>query len=319
MRIYDNLSELEEKFDTFIFDAYGVFYNGQNFYKGAVEYMEHLVLSDKTVIILSNSSQKASLAARGYEKRGLYADRHYNFFVTSGQVCFEAIENQALPVRGNRYFEIGHKADVFSETMYYKKVSQPQEADFAFISVPYLSIEEYKNSAEYKDKLLPAKTDENGNIIYWDSKVIEPFLPLIEKCVSLGLPAINANPDFYASEKHIGYQDVDYVVRNGLIAEHYRQKGGSVYEYGKPNSNVYDYTFELSTAKGRPFAKERTAMIGDTIRTDISGALSAGITPVLCSQTGVTAAEIEQGADLPSLLQQQNIDQDKIYIIRSVA
>lgn len=319
MTIYQNLEAIASQFDVFIFDAYGVFYNGAKFYPGARECMAKLVKEGKTVVILSNSSQLEQACRAGYAKKGLESGVDYHFFVTSGQVCYEDVQNKTLPVKGRKYFLIGQKHEAFSGTDYFQQVKEPLEADFVFISVPYLNQEQVMSMPSYKDCFLPAKADANGQVIYWDTLKITPFLPLIEKCVELGLPAINANPDFYASEKHLGTEDVAYVVRNGLVAEYYRRQGGKVYEYGKPHCKVYEYVFKLLQNQGINCCSQRTAMIGDTLRTDIKGAFNAGIVPVLCLETGVTSNEIKNGLRLEDLLAEEKLNKDKICFIRRVA
>ena len=59
-------------------------------------------------------------------------------------------------------------------------------------------------------------------------------------------------------------------------------------------------------------------MIGDTVRTDIKGAVNAGIVPILCVETGVTAEEISHGKTVKSLCTEQNIDVKQIIQIKSV-
>lgn len=319
MRIFDKLSSLESQFDVFIFDAYGVFYNGQSFYPNACEYMQELVAKRKTVVVLSNSSQSAAKAMQKYATKGLIAGKNYQLFVTSGQVCHEDAREKSLPVAGNKYYILGHGADAMTDQINYQEVSRMEDADFVFISVPQLNPSEQKRAQKFEQNILPVKADEQGRIVLWDSTIIDPFLTGIRRCVELGLPAVNANPDFYASEKHLGADQPAYVVRNGLIAEYYRQAGGKVYEYGKPWKNVYDYTFRCLQKMEISSPKQKIAMIGDTIRTDVKGAVNAGICPILCVETGVTAEEISKGAELSDMLDREKINSEQIYLIRSVA
>lgn len=312
--IYRHLEELEDRFDCFIFDAYGVFYDGAKFYDGVLDYMAHLVQTGKQVVVLSNSSQIAAESMESYRKKGLLFQTHYTHFVTSGQVCREAVEQGKLPLIGRRYFMIGQTARLFDGLDSYTRVLEPEEADFVFITVPYLTHSEVKNYADADKDCLPAKADEKGNVLYWDSVSIRPFLPIIERCAKLGLPALSANPDFYASEKHLDRAGVTFVVRNGLVAEYYRRAGGRVVEYGKPHKAVYDYVFQ----KTGQMASLRTAMIGDTVRTDICGAVQAGIAPVLCVETGVTADALAHGQTLETLIKESNLTQNQLYFIRRV-
>ncbi len=318
MKIYQNLAQLESLFDVYLFDAYGVFYDGNKFYPGAQEYMCHLVSGGKQVVILSNSSTTVENAQKSYEKKGLKPGKDYNYLVTSGQVCRETAVKHELPVPGNKFFMIGHKADALEGVNGYFQVNRPEEANFVFIAIPYLTSDEVARLPKSSD-YLPARAAPDGSVLYWDSLKVEPFMPLIEKCVKLGLPAINANPDYLAQEKHLDREGTTFVLRNGSIAKYYARAGGNVYQFGKPYANVYDYTFSLLSKNNIHVKPDRTAMIGDTIRTDIKGAVNAAIAPVLCLETGVTAKELKAGSKLHDLLASENLADSNIYLIRSVA
>jgi ribonucleotide monophosphatase NagD (HAD superfamily) len=125
----------------------------------------------------------------------------------------------------------------------------------------------------------------------------------------LGLPAISTNPDLIVLEKHFGRKDADWVIRQGSLAQAYRQLGGEVLEFGKPYQNIYDYAFQKFNLTSSP----KIAMIGDTFRTDIQGALNSGITPVWCLDYGVAKYEMEHGKTLE---QQAGGTLDGIYLIR---
>ena len=64
--------------------------------------------------------------------------------------------------------------------------------------------------------------------------------------------------------------------------------------------------------------KAKICMIGDTVRTDIKGAVNSGVVPVLCVQTGVTALELSKGNTVKNLCESENIDVQQIIEINSV-
>ena len=49
MKVYDNLLNISDKFDVFLFDAYGVFWDAGKFFPGSREVMENLVKNGKIV------------------------------------------------------------------------------------------------------------------------------------------------------------------------------------------------------------------------------------------------------------------------------
>ena len=59
----------------------------------------------------------------------------------------------------------------------------------------------------------------------------------------------------------------------GAIAVYYEQKGGRVRSHGKPDRQIYDACLE---ALGN-IERRRVATIGDSLRTDIAGAIGAGL------------------------------------------
>ncbi|MDY6407461.1 MAG: HAD-IA family hydrolase, partial [Pseudomonadota bacterium] len=137
----------------------------------------------------------------------------------------------------------------------------------------------------------------------YNSTIIQPFLPWIDRVYRSGLPVLSTNPDLIASEG--GH----WVIRQGTLAQLFRDRGGRIIEYGKPYSNIYRYAFQ----KLGITPTSRIAMIGDTYRTDIQGALNAGITPIWCTDTGIARYEVEQGN---SLLSQAGGSLDGIILIR---
>ncbi|MDY6407113.1 MAG: hypothetical protein SPL08_00215, partial [Pseudomonadota bacterium] len=74
MKIYDNLLEISNRFDTFLVDAYGVFWDGKGLISGSTETLSALVSQGKQVCILSNTSAiNYSYASKGLTQ-GLRVD-----------------------------------------------------------------------------------------------------------------------------------------------------------------------------------------------------------------------------------------------------
>jgi len=322
--IYNNLTAIAEKFDIFIFDAYGVFWEGNGFYAGSREVMADLIKQGKTVAIVSNSSAISDDLRISYQKRGLIYGEHYNYLISSGDLLlhhlrigdirFEKCENPL------KYYVIGKPHSKAFIGTKYQQVETLNNADFVYIGVPYVyadTIKKYPQSADY---FWPVRLDENGNICEWDTLTAEPFNDIVQQTVDLNLPVLNANPDFTAKEGHhlVPNSNAVFVVRNGMIAQMFRNLGAEVLEYGKPHKNIYDFVFAKLHSDGISIDKNRTCMIGDTVRTDIKGGINAGITPILCIETGVTAEDIHGGQSVENLCAKENIDVKQIIQIKSV-
>ena len=324
MKIYDSLMDIINDFEVFLFDAYGVFWNGDGFYKNSKETMRLLVNMGKTVVVVSNATLLHEDMVASYRRKGMMEGIDYNFMVSSGEVLREDLLNQKLSfktcVSPCSFYTIGATHEkMFAETIY-RQVEDMEAADFIFCGVPFLTKEDVIRFSEYSDCFLPVKTNDKNEVFIWDTTIIEPFLPIIEKAAALKLPVLNANPDYLAQEGHplLKNDRAQFVIRNGTIAETLRQQGNELLEYGKPHKNIYDYVFAELKNCGKMVAKNKICMIGDTIRTDIKGAVNVGIVPVLCVQTGVTAMELSKGNTVKNLCESENIDVQQIIEINSV-
>lgn len=318
--IYSSLSEIADKFEVFLFDAYGVFWNGGGFYKNSKEIMQKLVAEGKTVVVVSNATLLHDDIVASYQRKNLLEGRDYTFMISSGEVLRFDLSRKKISFSGNNFYTIGAKHEkMFAGTMY-KPVENLDEADFVFCGVPFLTAEDIAKYPQYKNCFLPAKTDEKGNIVFWDSTIAEPFEKIVNEISKLKLPALNANPDYLAQEGHPLAKEKapQFVVRNGTIAEMLRQCDNKVIEYGKPHTNIYDYVFAKLQKIGRMADKAKICMVGDTVRTDIKGAVNSGIVPILCVQTGVTALELSKGNTVKNLCESENIDVQQIIEINSV-
>ncbi len=318
--IYNSLLEIADKFEAFLFDAYGVFWNGSGFYKNSKETMQKLVAEGKTVVVVSNATLLHDDMVTSYQRKNLLEGRDYTFMVSSGEVLRQDLINKKLNFIGNKFYTIGAKHEKMFAGTIYQLVENLNDADFVFCGVPFLTEEDIAKYPQYKHSFLPAKADEKGNIVFWDSTTAKPFAKIVNEAAKLKLPALNANPDYLAQEGHPLAKEKapQFVVRNGTIAEMLRQMDNEVIEYGKPHANIYDYVFAKLQKIGKMTDKTKICMIGDTVRTDIKGAVNSGIVPILCVQTGVTALELSKGNTVKNLCESENIDVQQIIEINSV-
>lgn len=322
--IYNNLSEIADLFEVFIFDAYGVFWEGNGFYAGSREMMADLVAKGKTVAVVSNSSALSSDLIASYHRRGIDQNVHYQYLVSSGDLLKQRLQSQKISFAScpnpQKYYVIGKPHQKAFANTKYTQVSTLDDADFVYIGVPFMFADDVARYPQYMNEYWPVTQDENGQIIVWDTLTPIPFEQIVDEVVQRKLPALNANPDWTAKEGHplVENSDAVFVVRNGMIAEMLRKKGAEVLEFGKPHKNIYDYVFSILQQDGITIEKSKTCMIGDTIRTDVKGGINAGITPILCIETGVTAEAISGGQTVESLCEKENIDVKQIIQIKSV-
>lgn len=115
---------------------------------------------------------------------------------------------------------------------------------------------------------------------------------VLRRCLNKGMTVICANPD-----KIVGVGNSTHICA-GAIADVYEAMGGKVSWHGKPHRPIYDRAFELL---GHP-DKPRVMAVGDSLRTDVTGATNYGI-DVLWNAVGIHWQEITND---------NNISQDKI-------
>ena len=294
MWIYESFAEISDRFDVLLVDAYGVFWDGGHFYPGSLETLENAVCQGRRVCILSNTTSFSADSVRSYEKKGMFAGRYYTDFVTSGDVLREAVLAEKLDIPGENIYIWGTpRAALFADSKY-RIVQNADEADAFYISIPQLSTAQKDGFPALAGEFFLSRLSTDDGPQLWDSMVEEPFYASLKQMYNLKLPAICGNPDFRAFEKPKDGGSPQPVIRQGTIAEIYRRMGGRVIEFGKPHANIYQYAFAKLGIK--PSA--RVAMIGDTFRTDIAGALNAGISAVWCVETGMSRYEAEQGVTL---------------------
>lgn len=107
---------------------------------------------------------------------------------------------------------------------------------------------------------------------------------VLRRCLDKNMTVICANPD-----KIVGVGNATHICA-GAIADIYETMGGTVSWHGKPHAPVYDRAFALL---GQP-DKSRVLAVGDSLRTDVTGATNYGI-DVLWNAVGIHWDEITDG------------------------
>lgn len=250
--------KIAEKFDVILFDAYGVFNINGKLVPNALKVMEDLVSAGKKVGIVSNTTQISAVAEASYAKKGLMKGKHYHIFLTSGQIVYESIQAQTLEVPGMRYYVFGTPnfknpdpiPSLFSNSCYIR-VNKLCDADFIYCGIPQIHGEDRVN--------------------------LEDFRPSLEELSKTNLPMLCANPDMKSLE------DGRFVIRQGSISQLYKELGGHVIYYGKPDERILEQAIALLEGN-----KSAALMVGDTLVTDILAANKAGIKSCLTISGGIT-------------------------------
>lgn len=277
MLVQESIFNISKRFSGILLDAYGVFWGGNaiGLFPGVQDAMKLLVKEGKIVGILSNTTQLGYLEIKKLAKRGITQGQHFHFLLTSGDIAKRIFNDQTLPfdtprkkywLFGAAHSQYASPYALFEESAY-QETPYLEEADFIYISIPYL------NGLDQTDPHV--------------------FQELVQKLAVAKIPMVCANPDRFAYEGN----PARAVVRQGSIASLYEQMGGSVFYIGKPSRIAYSnamHQFELLGLKG----KDNILMVGDTPETDIKGAREFGMASALVIETGVLQGRL---AEQPAL------------------
>jgi HAD superfamily hydrolase (TIGR01459 family) len=121
---------------------------------------------------------------------------------------------------------------------------------------------------------------------------VEDYRALLQRARARRLPFVCANPDLVVDVG--GHQ----LVCAGAIADLYERMDGEVFWAGKPHANAYDAARAAAeAARGAPVELERIIAVGDSLRTDLKGAETAGIDAIFVA-SGIHRDETMGGSAL---------------------
>ncbi len=246
------LSVIDECFDAYFLDQFGVLHDGERPYDGVIDALQRLHAAGKKLIVLTNSGKRAApnmrrLADVGVPERWLHA------VVSSGEVAWRGIRAGTFDAP----FKLGRSAYVVGRA---GEDYGLDDLDLRFTDAP-----------ESADFLLIAGSDAPA------TSLVE-YAALLGEAARRGVPALCVNPDIWML---IGGGQAP---APGAIAQIYQTLGGQVTQIGKPHSAIYERA--LQACEGIP--KNRILAVGDSIAHDVRGASDFGIASVLV-RTGVLA------------------------------
>jgi HAD superfamily hydrolase (TIGR01459 family) len=235
-------AELASQYDGFIVDLWGVVHDGMKPYPGVIDCLAELRALQKPVVFLSNAPRRAAAISRNLAAMGI-ADHLYSGIMSSGEAVHVALRDRTEPEfasLGRKLYHLGpaRDRDVF-DTLPLTQTETPGEADFILNTGP-------------DDHLGP------------DDPSI--YAATLHAALAANLPMVCANPDLEV------IRDGKRIICAGLLAQYYENHGGTVIQRGKPDPAIYAPTLALLGTE-----KSRTLAIGDSLRTDITGAKAAGI------------------------------------------
>jgi HAD superfamily hydrolase (TIGR01459 family) len=239
LRFVERLQDLVESVDVVLSDIWGVVHNGLESFPDACEALHTFRSRGGTVIMITNAPRPADSVQRQLRKLGV-ADDTYDAIVSSGDLTRHYVAGHP----GGKVFWVGPERDSSIYRGLDLTLGPIEQADY--IVCTGLFDDETETAEDYRDMMLQARERQ--------------------------LTLICANPDIVVERGD------RLIFCAGAIAELYRELGGEVIFYGKPHRPIYDRAMELaSERRGHAIPLDRVLAIGDSVRTDLAGALGFGI------------------------------------------
>src|SRR6218665_905324 len=107
----EGVSDISDSYMGFIIDQWGVLHDGEDLFPGAADCLKELKERKKTILILSNSDERAEENKATLKKMGL-GPSLYNIIVTPAEVLWEgfnARKEGAFEKLGTRCYVFGRR------------------------------------------------------------------------------------------------------------------------------------------------------------------------------------------------------------------
>jgi HAD superfamily hydrolase (TIGR01459 family) len=254
LRFVERLSDLVDGVEVILSDIWGVVHNGIEAFPEACAALHTYRQRGGTVILITNAPRPADSVQRQLRKLGV-ADDIYDAIVSSGDLTRQFVADHP----GKKMFWIGMERHNAVHRGLDPVIAPLEDADY--IVCTGLFDDETESAEDYREMMLQARARK--------------------------LPLVCANPDIVVERGD------RLIYCAGAIAELYRELGGEVIFYGKPHRPIYERAMELAAERrGRPAPLDRVLAIGDSVRTDLTGALGFGIDCLFVTR-GIHSEEFE--------------------------
>jgi HAD superfamily hydrolase (TIGR01459 family) len=248
------LSDLAGRYDAVLSDVWGVVHNGVEAFPSAVEALTGFRQAGGKVVLITNAPRPSGPIVDMLDR--LHVPREaFDRIVSSG----DATRSMIARYRGRVIHHVG-----------------PATEDDAL----YEGLDVRRGSAEEAEAVIVTDLDT-------DEDTPEMYRERARLWLSRKLPMICANPD-----RVVEHGD-KIIYCGGALGDLYSAMGGMVHMAGKPYPPIYEEAFRLAEeAAGRPLEKSRVLAIGDSVRTDATGAAHFGI-DLLFVTGSIHAAELD--------------------------
>jgi HAD superfamily hydrolase (TIGR01459 family) len=237
--VLSSVASLSEKYQAWLCDIWGVMHNGMHPFAAACDACARFREQGGVVVLLSNSPRPQGAVSHQLAQIGV-PETSYDAIVTSGDVTQQILVDRS----GQSFFHLGPGRD---KAIFDGLGMQPvelDEADYVLCSGLYDDLSE--TPADYTDLLQDLRARE--------------------------MPMLCANPDIQVE------RDDRLIYCAGALAAEYEKLGGEVLYTGKPHLPIYERALDrISDIKGACIPRSKILCIGDGLKTDIAGAVAAGM------------------------------------------
>jgi HAD superfamily hydrolase (TIGR01459 family) len=251
--ITDHFSTLAPGYDAVLSDVWGVIHNGVAAFPAASEALSNFRHKGGAVVLISNAPRPGNQVVRMLDRMGV-PHTAYDGIVTSGDVTRDMVARRS----GEPVFLIGPERD---------------HSIFTGLDAPFSTI----GQAEYV--ICTGLFDD-------EAETPDDYRDMLAQLRARNLFMVCANPDIVVERGD------KLLYCAGALADAYAALGGEVYYAGKPHRPLYDLALaEVARARGAAAALDRVLAIGDSVRTDLTGAHNLGV-DCLFVTAGIHAEEL---------------------------
>jgi HAD superfamily hydrolase (TIGR01459 family) len=238
--LIERFAPLAPDYDVLFCDVWGVVHNGVAAFADACEALARFRSGGGTAILLTNAPRPAAAVARILDRFGVPRTA-YDAIVSSGDVTRGVVEQRL----NEGMFHIGPPRDL---------------PIFEGLNVVFAPIE----SADYA--VCSGLFDDT-------TETPESYREMLALMRARQLFMVCANPDIVVERGDT------LIYCAGALADAYAALGGDVLYCGKPYAPIYETALEkaASLRGGKRPALKRVLAIGDSVRTDLSGAAALGL------------------------------------------
>jgi HAD superfamily hydrolase (TIGR01459 family) len=249
----ERFSDLAPDYDVLLCDVWGVVHNGVAAFPEACEALSRFRGGGGTVVLVTNAPRPGDAVGRILDRMGAPREA-YDGITSSGDVTRSIIASRP----GQRAFHLGPQRDVPMFTGLDVVMSPLETADYVVCS----------------------------GLFDDTTETPETYRGMLETMRARALFMVCANPDIVVE------RGATLVYCAGAIADLYVTLGGEVLFCGKPHAPIYEAALATAAAaRGQPTPRARILAIGDSVRTDLTGAAAFGL-DCLFVTAGIHAEEL---------------------------